>query len=329
MVEEALRELSPVFDEMYADSGRPSIPPERLLKSLLLIAFYSVRSERMFVEQLRYNLLFRWFLGMEMTEKVFDASSFSKNRERLLAHDVAGQFFRGVLASAKGDGYLSSEHFSVDGTLIEAWASMKSFRPKGESPDDDPKGGGDGNRWVDFSGKKRSNETHQSTTDPDARLARKGPGREAKLSYSANVLIENGNGLIVDVDVRHATGTAERDAALHMIERLDNKRRITLGADRGYDTKGFVQACRQHKVTPHVSKKRKYSAIDGRTTRHGGYVVSQRFRKRIEEVFGWFKTVGGIRRTRYRGMAKNQMAAYFVGAAYNLIRMTKLKELPT
>lgn len=329
----ALGELSPVFDQMYASTGRPSIPPERLLKSMLLIALYTVRSERQFCEQLDYNLLFRWFLDMNMEEPSFDPTVFTKNRDRLVVSDAAGEFFRAVVTQATAAGLVSREHFSVDGTLIEAWASLKSFKKrdasnKNEPPPDDP-----GNPSVDFHGEKRSNETHESTTDPDAKLARKGAGKEAKLSYSAHALIENRNGLLVAFQMDQADGRAERRNALEMLdESLAGKWPITVGADKGYDTKEFVAGCRQRNVTPHVAQnahKRRRSAIDGRTTRQAGYAVSQRFRKRIEEVFGWMKTVGNFRKTRLRGFGANQIAAYMVGAAYNLLRVARLLASPT
>jgi transposase len=332
LADAALTELSPVFDEMYSSNGRPSIPPERLLKSMLLIALYTVRSERQFCEQLDYNLLFRWFLDMDMEEPSFDPTVFTKNRDRLVASDAAGEFFRAVVTQAKGAGLVSREHFSVDGTLIDAWASLKSFKKKDgsnkpEPPPDDP-----GNPSVDFHGEKRSNETHESTTDPDAKLARKGLGKEAKLSYSAHALIENRNGLLVAFQMDQADGRAERRNALEMLdENLPGKRPITVGADKGYDTRDFVAACRDRNVAPHVAQnahKRRRSAIDGRTTRHPGYAVSQRFRKRIEEVFGWMKTVGNFRKTRFRGFGANQIAAYMVGAAYNLLRVANLLAVP-
>ena len=314
----ALRELSPVFDAMYAETGRPSVPPERLLKSLLLIALHSIRSERQFCEQLEYNLLFRWFVDMEMLEAAFDASTFSRNRERLMEHEVAALFFAAVRRHAAA--LMSSEHFSVDGTLIEAWASMKSFRPK----DDDE---GDNNGWGDFRGERRRNDTHESKTDSEARLMRKGNGREAKLCFAGHALMENRNGLLVDLTVSEANGTAERDTALSMLEEHAS-RGATVGADRGYDTRGFVQSCRERGVTPHVAQhqnERRSSAIDGRTTRHAGYRISQTTRMRIEKIFGWIKSVGGLRRTRYRGRARTQLAAYFVGAAYNLLRVARLQ----
>ena len=298
LADAALGRLSPVFDGMYSTTGRPSVPPERLLKATLLMALYTVRSERMFCEQLDYNLLFRWFLDMDMVESSFDATAFSHNRARLLAHDVAGQFFRPVVEQARADNLMSHEHFTVDGTLIEAWASVKSFRPKdgGDPPAPDDRG----NPTVNFRGEKRRNETHRSTTDPHARLARKGVGKEAKLAYSAHALMENRHGLLVDFQLDSADGRAERRNALAMLDAsLPGARRVTLGADRGYDTFDFVAECRRRRVTPHVTQYNgRRSAIDARTTSHAGYAVSQRVRKRVEEVFGWMKTVGNFRKTR-------------------------------
>jgi len=332
LADTALGQLSPVFDEMYSSVGRPSIPPERLLKSMLLIALFTVRSERQFCEQLDYNLMFRWFLDMDMTEASFDATVFTKNRDRLIAHDVAGQFFRAVVAQAKGAGLMSREHFTVDGTLIEAWASLKSFKKKDASKDDEPPPDDPGNPSVDFHGEKRSNETHESTTDPDARLARKGSGKEAKMSYSAHALIENRNGLLVDFQMDTADGHAERRNAIEMLdENVPGDARVTLAADKGYDTRDFVAQCRARNVTPHVAQNvstRRRSAIDARTTQQPGYAVSQRFRKRIEEVFGWMKTVGNFRKTRFIGFGANQIAAYMVGAAYNLLRVARLLTAP-
>lgn len=324
LADEVLRELSPQFEAMYARIGRPSVPPERLLKALLLIALYSVRSERLFCEELNYNLLYRWFLDMDMLEEAFDASTFSRNRDRLLEHDVAGAFFRAVRDRASGKQLMSSEHFSVDGTLIEAWASMKSFRPKNEDKDDH-----DGNGWGDFSGTKRTNDTHESKTDPDAMLRRKGFGKEARLCFGGHALMENRHGLLVDVMVTRATGASEREAALEMLNRsVPGGRRITLGADRGYDTADFIEQLREHDVTPHVAQK-KHTTLDGRTTRHPGYAVSLYKRMQVEKIFGWMKTVGGLRKSRFRGLLRNQMAAYLAGAAYNLVRITKLAALPT
>jgi transposase len=324
----ALAALSPTFEAMYSKVGRPSIPPERLLKGSLLMALYSVRSERLLCEQLDYNLLFRWFLDMDMEEPSPDHSTFSINRERLLEHEVAKRFFVAVVEQAQKGRLMSNEHFTVDGTLIEAWASLKSFRPKGEEkqkPPDDP-----GNPTVNFHGEKRSNETHASTTDPEARLMRKGQNQEARLSYSANALMENRNGLLVDFCIETADGYAERRSAAEMLERVakGSRSRLTVGADKGYDSAAFVERCRQLGVTPHVAQytnSRRRSAVDGRTARHAGYAISQRIRKRVEEIFGWMKTVGGFRKTRHRGRDRTQLAAYLVGAAYNLMRMARLR----
>ena len=325
MTNEVLKGLSRTFSEIYATTGRPSIAPEKLLRALLLQVLYTVRSERLLMEQLEYNLLFRWFVGLNMDEPVWVATVFSKNRDRLLAGDIAERFFDGVLGQAREADLLSDEHFSVDGTLIEAWASLKSFQRKdgGEAPPpDDP-----GNPTVDFHGERRSNDTHESTTDGDARLARKSGGHEAKLAYCGNVMIENRNGLVVDTELLQCNGTAERDAAVLMAERMDGDERVTLAADKGYDTKDFVKEMRHLKVTPHVSqnvRRRGGSAIDGRTTRHDGYKISQRKRKRIEEVFGWLKTVGALRKTRHRGLFKVGWVFTFAAAAYNLVRMRNL-----
>jgi len=330
MAELALRQMSPMFDELYSVLGRPSLPPERLLKASLLMALYTIRSERMFCEQLDYNLLFRWFLNMELDEPSFDHSSFTTNRNRLLKHEVAGEFFRQIVAQAQALRLLSNEHFTVDGTLIEAWASLKSFKRKGQNwggRPDDP-----GNPTVNFHGEHRANATHQSTTDPEALLARKGKGKEAKLCYSANALVENRNSLLIDFQVEPADGLAERRAAVAMAdERLAGSRRITLGGDKGYDTRDFVASCRALNITPHVAQNDARpggSALDARTTRQPGYAVSQWIRKRIEEAFGWMKTVGGLRKTRYRGRERVQMHAYLVGAAYNLIRIARLLAAP-
>jgi transposase len=330
LAEAALAQLSPRFDQMYSTLGRPSIPPERLLKASLLMALYTVRSERMFCEQLDYNLLFRWFLDLEVSEPSFDHSTFSRNRARLLEHTVADEFFRAVVAQARALKLLSHEHFTVDGTLIEAWASLKSFKRKDSAPHeppDDP-----GNPTVNFRGERRSNATHQSATDPEARLAKKGPGKEARLCYSANALMENRNTLLIDLRVEPADGFAERRAAITMLdENLPGNRRITVAADRGYDTQGFVASCRTLRVTPHVARNLARpggSALDGRTMRHRGYAVSQWIRKQVEEAFGWMKTVGGLRRTRYRGRARVQMHAYLVAAAYNLVRIANLSPAP-
>jgi transposase len=325
LADEVLAKLSPTFDAMYASVGRPSIPPERLLKAQLLMALYTVRSERQLCEQIAYNLLYRWFLDMDMIEPAFDATVFTKNRDRLLEHDVAGEFFRAVVEQARADRLMSSDHFTVDGTLIEACASLKSFKRKDgtkNEPPDDP-----GNPTVDFHGEKRGNETHASTTDPEAKLARKSKGTQAKLCFSAHALMENRNGLLVDLRVAEADGRAERDTALFML--ADHKApmtTVTVGGDKGFDTHDFVVDCRAIGVVPHVAQnqERRRSAIDRRTTRHPGYAISQRIRKRVEEIFGWCKTVGGLRRTRYRGQRRTQMAAYLVGAAYNLLRICRL-----
>jgi len=324
-----LERLSPIFDRMYSEDGRYSIPPETLLKSLLLIAFYSVRGERQFCERLQYDLLFRFFLDMGIEEDAFDHSTFSKNRDRLIEHEVARRFFEGVVEQARAARLISSDHFTVDGTLIEAWASLKSFRPKDrKGKDKGPTDGDRGNPTVDFRGERRSNDTHESTTDPEARLMRKGVGKEAKLCFSGHVLMENRNGMCVDLSIAHATGTAEREEALALLRRLRSRgyRLRTLGADKGYDVASFVASVRDAGVTPHVAQdtSNRRSAIDGRTTRHAGYGVSQRIRKRVEEIFGWGKTIGGLRRTRYRGVERTQHWAYMVGAAYNLVRMTRL-----
>ena len=330
LAEVALKELSPLFEQMYSEVGRPSIPPERLLKASLLMALYSVRSERLLCEQLEYNLLFRWFLDLNWDEPGFDHSSFSRNRARLLEHDVAGEFFRTVVAEARELKLTSDEHFTVDGTLVEAWASLKSFKRKDAGPSeppDDP-----GNPSVNFHGQRRTNQTHQSTTDPEARLAKKGAGKEAKLCYSAHALMENRNTILIDFQVEPADGRAERRAALAMVgECLPGRQRITLGGDKGYDTRDFVESCRALKVTPHVAQNLARpggSALDARTVRHPGYAVSQWIRKRVEETFGWMKTIGGLRRTRYRGRQRVQMHAYLVAAAYNLLRIAKLSPAP-
>ena len=330
LADRALAQLSPEFDRMYAQIGRPSIPPERLLKASLLISLYSVRSERGFCEQLDYNLLFRWFLGMNLMEPSFDPTVFTKNRERLLKHRVGQALFDEVVLEADRRGLLSDEHFTVDGTLIEAAASLKSFKPKDGDPpkttDDDP-----GNPSVDFHGERRSNATHQSTTDPEARLLRKGKGKEAKLVFMAQALMENRHGLLVDFQTTQATGTAERDTVPVLVDQAKERgfHPKTLGGDKGYDTGDCVAALRQRGLTPHVAQNTngRSSAIDGRTTRHPGYAISQRIRKRVEEIFGWMKTVGGFRRTRYKGLDRTGLAGYLVATAYNLVRMAKLLEL--
>ncbi|MGO9607004.1 MAG: IS5 family transposase [Candidatus Binataceae bacterium] len=327
MEDAALKELSADFDAIYAERGRPSIAPEKLLRALLLQVLYTVRSERLLMEQLDYNFLFRWFVGLSIDDPVRDATVFSKNRERLLAGNVADGFFAAVLAQARAQGLLSDEHFTVDGTLIEAWAGQKSFESKDHSdsntpPDDDP-----GNPSVDFHGERRRNDTHQSTTDPQALLARKGQGKEAKLSYAGHVLMENRQGLAVDGCVTQATGRAEPEAALTMVEEIPGWGRVTLGADKGYDRPEFVQELREHQVTPHIACKSN-SVIDARTTRHPGYAVSQRKRKRVEEIFGWLKTIAGLRKTRHRGLARVGWMFTFALAAYNLVRMRNLLPAP-
>jgi transposase len=328
----ALRELSPVFDQMYATGGRPSIPPERLLKASLLIALYSVRSERAFCEELDYHLLFRWFLDMQLLEPSFDQTTFSKNRQRLLGHAVAQRFFDEVVRQADGLGLLSDEHFTVDGTLIEAAASLKSFRPKDGPPSPRPPDD-TGNPTVNFRGERRSNATHLSTTDPEARLAKKGRGKEAHLAYLGHALMENRHGLLVDFALSEASGTAERDMAPTLVDEARQRgfHPRTLGADKSYDTVECVAALRQRGVTPHVAQNTsgRRSAIDGRTTCWPGYDLSQRIRKRIEEIFGWMKSVGGFRRTRYRGLARTQLAGYLVATAYNLVRMARLMVVPS
>jgi transposase len=339
IVDEALEVLSADFERMYSPIGRPSIPPEKLLRALLLQAFYTIRSERQLMEQLDYNLLFRWFVGLAMDAPIWDVTVFTKNRERLLAGDVAAKFLSAVMGQHRVKALLSDDHFSVDGTLIEAWASMKSFKPKERvGPDDNDNDGSPGmepgaeakpqarNAERDFRGEKRSNATHSSSTDPDARLFKKARGQAAKLCHMGHVLMENRNGLVVDAMLTHATGTAEREAALAMLARMDGRHRITLGADKAYDAASFIAALRGIKVTPHVAQndKGRRSAIDGRTTRHAGYTVSIRIRKKIEEIFGWAKTSGGLRKTRHRGQARVGWNFTLTAAAYNLVRLPKL-----
>ena len=326
MVDAILAELSPEFATLYSPVGRPSIPPEKLLRALLLQVLYSTRSERLLMEQLDYNLLFRWFVGLNMDDPIWDPTVFTKNRERLLAGNIAQAFFERVLAQARERGFLSDEHFTVDGTLIEAWASLKSFKRKdaaGGPPPDDP-----GNPTVDFHGERRSNVTHVSTTDPDARLARKGQGHEAKLAYQGHVLMENRHGLAVEGCVTRASGYGERAAALEMVGHRATSGRITVGADKGYDTRDFVEAVRLLQVTPHVAQNtsNRSSAIDRRTTRHAGYGVSQWKRKRVEEIFGWLKTVGLLRKVRHRGRARVSWMFIFGLAVYNLVRIRNLAE---
>ena len=323
IVNAALERLSRDFDHLYAPGGRDSIAPEKLLRALLLQAFYSVRSERQLMEQITYNMLFRWFVGVSMDAAIWDVTVFTKNRERLVQGDIARKFFQAVLAAPEVKPLLSSEHFSVDGTLLDAWASMKSFRPK-DGSGEPPAPGRNGER--DFHGEKRSNETHASTTDPDARLARKSNGQSARLCYAGHVVMENRHGLVVGETTTRATGTAERDAGQAMMAPLARPGRTTLGADKNYDTQGFVAAMRAMGVTPHVARHTngRSSAIDGRTTRHAGYAVSQVIRKRIEEVFGWGKEVAGLRRMRLRGLARVGWGFTLRVAAYNLVRLPKL-----
>lgn len=309
---------------MYSDIGRPSIAPEKLLRALMLQILYTIRSERMLMEQLNYNLLFRWFVGLNMDDAVWDPTVFTKNRDRMLKSDIAGLFFQAVVEEARVMGLLSDEHFSVDGTLIEAWASQKSFQRKDNADSGD--GGAGGNISIDFHGEHRTNETHESKTDPDARLYRKGKGKEAKLYYAGHVLMENRNGLAVKGKLTRATGTAEREAAVDMLAEVAGDKRITVGADKAYDTQGFVEQTRDMNVTPHVTQntKGRRSAIDGRTTRHEGYPTSLRCRARIEEIFGWLKTVGGQRKTRFRGEPLVGWMFELSLAAYNLVRMRTL-----
>jgi transposase len=350
VVDEALEVLSPGFDGIYAQAGRPSIAPEKLPRALLLRAFYSIRSERQLMEQLDYNLLFRWFVGLSMDAPVWDASTFSKNRDRLLEGDVAQTLLAAIIAQPRVKTLMSDDHFSVDGTLIQAWTSQKSFQPKppsdtGGEGDDPPASGitpGESpakvttsagrNQERDWRGQKRSNETHASVTDPDARLARKSNGQSSILAYTGHVLMENRSGLVARVCLTHATGTAERDAALTMVETLTPRRRITLGGDKGYDAAAFIASLRDRWITPHIAPdthptktgKRRRSAIDGRTTRHAGYGISQRVRKRIEEVFGWVKSAAGLRQTKHRGRDRVGWCFALATTAYNLIRLPRL-----
>jgi transposase len=330
IVDRALAELDADFAAMYSRVGRPSVAPERLLKASLLIALYTVRSERQFCERLQYDMLFKWFLDMNIGDPAFDPTTFSKNRERLLDHEVAHRFFNAVRAEAERRQLLSDDHFTVDGTLLEAWASVKSVRPK----DDDAAPPSGRNPEVDFHGQRRRNDTHQSTTDPEARLAKKSHGTAAKPSYAGHLLMENRNGLVVDAALTQANGYAERDTALRLLQRRRSERptskRWTVGGDKGYDTKDFVAGCRALTVTPHVTQNTtgRRSAIDTRTTRHAGYAISQRVRKRVEEVFGWKKTVGGGRKLRYLGQRRNEMWMLLTVSAYNLVRMANLELVP-
>jgi transposase len=338
-VDAALERLEPAFEAMYASVGRPSIPPEQLLKASVLMALYSIRSERQFCEQLQYNLLFKWFLDMNVEDAAFDATSFTKNRDRLLDHEVAKLFFQAVLVEAETRQLISNQHFTVDGTLLESWASLKSLERKPNlggqrKPKRNRRGGPKGpaaggrNPEVNWHGEKRSNETHESRSDPQARLARKGDRQAAKLCYAGHILMENRSGLVVDVEVSEANGRAEREAGLEMLRRQRRgKGRRTVGADKGYDSKEFVRGCRNLEVTPHVAQNinpQHRSAIDGRTVTHLGYLVSQRLRKRVEEIFGWWKTVAGGRKLRYIGRRKNQLWAELTSTAFNLVRIANL-----
>jgi transposase len=324
MTDAVLADLSPRFDRMYSDMGRPSIPPEQLLRALLLQSLYTIRSERLLMEELDYSILFRWFVGLGMDDEIWSPTTFSKNRDRLLQGDIAAAFFDAVVDQARQANLLSDEHFTVDGTLLDAWASLKSFRRTDDgptAPPDDP-----GNPTINFHGESRRNDTHQSTTDPDARLARKGNGKEAKLSYAGHVLLDNRHGLVANVCVTPATGTAERDAALLLLGTAPHA--ATVGGDKGFDVRSFVAGVRALGVTPHVARKEKYTAIDGRTTRHEGYAISQQKRKLIEQVFGWMKTVGGLRKLRHRGGALVDWIVTFTAAAYNLVRLRTLLTRP-
>jgi transposase len=329
LIDHVLHELSPEFDRLYSRIGRPSIPPEKLLRTLLLQVLYTIRSERLLMEQLDYNLLFRWFVGLNMDDPIWDATTFTKNRQRLLDGDIAQAFFAQVLALARARNLVSDEHFTVDATLLEAWAGLKSYRPKQPPPTDPPDD--PGNPTVNFHGERRSNATHESTTDPDARLTRKGTGKEAKLCYLGHVLMENRHGLAVRAQATPATGTAEPETGLALVEQLPRRPRQTLGADKAFDTADFVGTLRALEITPHIAQhtRRRRSAIDGRTTCHPGYAVSQRKRKRIEEIFGWLKTVGLLRKLRHRGTARVDWMFVFATAAYNLVRLRTLWTVPT
>jgi transposase len=331
MVDAALEAMSPELEALYASGGRPSVAPEYLLRAQLVQILYAIPSERRLVEQLRYNLLLRWFVGVPLDEPVFHATSFTKNRKRLLTSEIAEAFFVAIRSQAEAHKLLSREHFSVDGTLIEAAAALKSLRAIERDKDEEPPAGGGGrNPDVDFHGQRRSNATHRSTTDPEARLARKGRGREARLCYVGHALTENRNGLIVEAELTQASGTAEREAGLRLLGRQRGRRRgrLSVGADKGYDVKGFVADVRELGITPHVAAKDRFSAIDGRTTRHASYATSQRRRKLIEEGFGWMKDIGGLRKLRHRGQAKASAIFTFACAAYNLVRLRTLLAEP-
>lgn len=335
-VDEVLQRMEPVFEEAYSEGGRPSIPPEQLLKSRILMALFSVRSERLFCEQLNYNLLWLWFLDRKAEEGSFDHSIFSKNYERLLNEEVAGLFFEEVYELSREGGWTSDEHFSADGTLIEAWASMKSFRPREEQNDKDDEEGDGSNGWkpsnpdVNFRGQKRKNETHCSRSDPEAVLYRKGPGKESKLCFGAHATMENRNGLLAALDIHNPIAESEATVSVKQIDELESRQQgwaSSVGGDKGYHTKAFVKDCRERGIRPHVAqvKGRRTDGLDGRTTGSVGYAMSQKIRKRIEEIFGWVKTIGGFRKSRYRGTKRTQACASFVGAAYNLVRMANLE----
>jgi len=319
LTDDVFTRLSPRFARLYSDMGRPSIPPEQLLRALLLQSLYTIRSERLLMEEIDYSILFRWFIGLSLDEPIWSPTTFSKNRDRLLEGDIAAAFFDAVRAQAEAAGLLSDEHFTVDGTMLEAWASLKSFQRKDAGPSDPPED--PGNPTINFHGDTRKNDTHASTTDPDAQLYRKGKGKEAKLAYLGHVLLDNRHGLVANVCATAATGTAERDAAVVLL--TAEARAKTVGGDKNFDVASFVAAVRELDVTPHVAQKA-HSAIDARTTRHAGYEVSQRKRKLIEQVFGWMKTVGGLRKLRHRGGALVDWVLTFTAAAYNLVRMRTL-----
>lgn len=324
MVDEALKKMSNKFSELYSYTGRPSIAPEYLLRAALLQIFYSIRSERLLMEQLDYNLLFRWFVGLKMDDPVWNHSVFSKNRDRLLNTEIAALFFASIRDQAAKKKLISDEHFTVDGTLLEAWASMKSFKPKGSDKNNPSDTGSGKNPTVNFRGQKRKNDTHQSVTDSQARLYKKAKGQQAKLCYLGHALMENRNGLVVDTRVSLANGTAERKAAIEMVENVPGKHRITLGADKGYDSTGFVERMRYLNATAHVAQNGRGSAIDGRTTRHEGYNISLKIRKRVEEIFGWMKTIGCLGKLHHRGQERIQGIFTLAAAAYNLIRIRNL-----
>jgi transposase len=324
MVDAVLHDLSPAFDRLYSKVGRPSIPPERLLRALLIQVLYTIRSERQLMEQLDYNVLYRWFVGLKMDDPIWDVTTFTKNRKRLLDGDIAQAFCERVLTQAHKRDLLSSEHFTVDATLLEAAAGLKSFRLKDEDPTNQPPPDDPGNPTVNFHGERRRNATHQSTTDPDVRLFRKGDSHEAKLAYMGHVVMENRHGLVVRAEATIATGTAEAHTAEDLLEQVVGERRCTVGADKAFDTPDFVDAMHDLNITPHVAQKQR-SAIDGRTTRHPGYEISQQKRKRVEEAFGWLKTIGLLRKLRHRGLERVDWIFVFACAVYNLVRLRKLQ----